>query len=263
MKKTVDILPDHIYNTDKGIRRLTSYVQGTDAEGEKVKQVRLAQSVAEEIRDSIVRKRMTAGDQLPTEGELMAQFEVGRSTIREAMKQLQAENIVVIRRGRGSFVADHTGLSRDPLGLSFEEQSRVLRELMEVRLLLEPGIAGEAAVRRTEEDLSAMETSIRRMTEAFRAGEDYMQYDYDFHLAMSESMHNSVLRRMYPVLFEAISQGYQRTSHVHGSFEVALNYHLEIYSAIEKRDSERASAFTRRHIEQALADINKSGKGEP
>lgn len=262
MKNMVDILPDSLYNTRKGIRRLTSYVIRNDTEGVKVKQVRLAQSVAEEIRASIMQNGMTAGDQLPTEGELMARFDVGRSTIREAMKQLQAENIVEIRRGRGSYVADRTGLSRDPLGLSFEEQSRVLRELMEVRLLLEPGIAGEAAVRRTEEDLSAMEASIRRMTAAFRAGEDYMQYDYDFHLAMSESMHNSVLRRMYPVLFEAISQGYQRTSHVHGSFEVALNYHLEIFSAIEKQDARAASDFTRRHIEQALADINKSGKGE-
>ena len=216
-----------------------------------MKQVRLAQSVAEEIRASIMRKGMTAGDQLPTEGELMARFEVGRSTIREAMKQLQAENIVVIRRGKGSYVADRTGLSR------------VLRELMEVRLLLEPGIAGEAAVRRTEEDLSAMEASILNMTAAFKAGEDYQRYDYDFHLAMAESVHNGVLRRMYPVIFEAISQGYQRTAHVHGRFEVARNYHLEIFSAIEKRDAAAASGFTRRHIEQALADINKSGKGVP
>ena len=179
------------------------------------------------------------------------------------MKQLQAENIVVIRRGKGSFVADQIGLIRDPLGLSFEEQNRVLRELMEVRLLLEPGIAGEAAKRRDEGNLEAMRRSIERMTDAFSKGEDYQSFDYDFHLAMAESVHNSVLRRIYPVVFEAIAQGYQRTAHVHGSFEVALNYHREILSAIEKGDAEAARDCTRRHILQALADINKSGKGEP
>ena len=228
-----------------------------------MKQERLAQTVAEAIRASIVQKGLAAGTQLPTEGELMAQYDVGRSTIREAMKQLQAENIVEIRRGLGSFVADRMGLSRDPLGLGFEEQSRVLRELMEVRLLLEPGIAGEAALRRNEDDLSKMETSILHMMEAYQAGKDYQSFDYDFHLAMAESLRNSVLRRMYPVIFEAIAQGYERTAHVHGSFEVALNYHRDILSAIRDQDASAASGFTRRHILQALADINKSGKGEP
>ena len=228
-----------------------------------VKQVRLAQSVADEVRSMILHDRMSSGDQLPSEMELMTRFDVGRSTIREAMKQLQAENIVVIRRGKGSFVADQIGLIRDPLGLSFEEQNRVLRELMEVRLLLEPGIAGEAAKRRDEGNLEAMRRSIERMTEAFSKGEDYQSFDYDFHLAMAESVHNSVLRRIYPVVFEAIAQGYQRTAHVHGSFEVALNYHREILSAIEEGDAEAARACTRRHILQALDDINKSGKGEP
>ena len=125
-----------------------------------MKQVRLAQSVADEVRSMILHDRMSSGDQLPSEMELMTRFDVGRSTIREAMKQLQAENIVVIRRGKGSFVADQIGLIRDPLGLSFEEQNRVLRELMEVRLLLEPGIAGEAAKRRDEGNLEAMKRSI-------------------------------------------------------------------------------------------------------
>ena len=113
-----------------------------------MKETRLAQSVAEDIRALIMREGLSAGDKLPTENELMARYDVGRSTVREAVKQLQAEHIVEIRHGKGSFVADRTGIGKDPLGLSFEEQSRTLRELMEVRLWMEPGIAGEAAARR-------------------------------------------------------------------------------------------------------------------
>lgn len=227
-----------------------------------MKEPRLAQSVAEEVRSLIMRDRMTAGDKLPTESELMARFDVGRSTIREAMKQLQAENIVEIRHGRGSFVADHTGVAKDPLGLSFEEQSRVLRELMEVRLLLEPGIAGEAAKRRMPEDIAIMRKSIASMADASQAGEDYERFDYGFHMAMAESMHNSVLRRIYPVIFEAIAQGYLRTQHVHGSADVALAYHREILDAIERGDANGASDATRRHILQAIADINRNVGGE-
>lgn len=227
-----------------------------------MKEVRLAQSVAEEIRSQIMRESMKVGDKLPTESELMERFEVGRSTIREAIKQLQAENIVVIRHGKGSFVADRTGIRNDPLGLSFEEQSQVLRELMEVRLLMEPNIAEKAALRHTPEDAEAMHNAIRCMAEASERGEDYMRFDYDFHLAMAESLHNSVLRRMYPVIFEAIAQGYHRTAHVHGSARVALGYHRDILDAIERGDASAASESTRRHIFQAINDINGNVEGE-
>ena len=227
-----------------------------------MKEVRLAQSVAEEIRSLIMRESMKVGDKLPTEGELMERFGVGRSTIREAIKQLQAENIVVIRHGKGSFVADRTGIGKDPLGLSFEEQSQVLRELMEVRLLMEPSIAGEAARRRAPEDVEVMRDAIRRMAEASEAGEDYERFDYGFHLAMAESVHNSVLRRMYPVVFEAIVQGYRRTAHVHGSAVVALTFHRDILDAIERGDADAASESTRQHILQALNDINRNVEGE-
>ena len=263
MEFLVDILPDGPYNRAIDIGRLTSYVRIRRKRKETVvKEPRLAQSVAEEVRSTIVRNRMSAGDKLPTESELMARFEVGRSTIREAMKQLQAENIVEIRHGKGSFVADNTGVGKDPLGLGFEEQSRVLRELMEVRLLLEPGIAGEAARRRTQEDIETMQREISSMAEACAAGEDYERFDYGFHIAMAESMHNSVLRRIYPVFFEAIEQGYRRTQHVHGSFQVALNYHREILSAIEEGSAEAAFDATKRHILQALADINRNVEGD-
>lgn len=227
-----------------------------------MKEVRLAQSVAEEIRSLIMREGMKVGDKLPTEGELMERFDVGRSTIREAIKQLQAENIVVIRHGKGSFVADRTGIGKDPLGLSFEEQPQVLRELMEVRLLMEPSIAGEAARRRTPGDVEVMRDAIRRMAEASQAGEDYERFDYGFHLAMAESVHNSVLRRMYPVIFEAIVQGYRRTAHVHGSSAVALAFHRDILDAIERGDAAAASESTRQHILQALNDINRNVEGE-
>ena len=74
--------------------------------------------------------------------------------------------------------------------------------------------------------------------------------------------HNSVLRRIYPVIFEAIAQGYLRTQHVHGSADVALAYHREILDAIERGDANGASDATRRHILQAIADINRNVGGE-
>ena len=230
--------------------------------GETVKAERLAQSVAEQVRDGIIAAHMSPGDKLPPESALMAQYGVGRSTIREAMKRLQAENVVSIRHGRGSFVADNTGVASDPLGLTFEDRERLLPELMAVRLLLEPGIAELAAQERTQADLDAMAEANEAMAGAAHSGSDYDDYDYRFHKAMAESSHNSVLRRIYPVILEGIERGYEHTAHVHGSVDAALGFHRDILDAIRAGDAPKARRLTEMHIRQTMQDINGSTKGE-
>ena len=225
-------------------------------------QARLAQEVAEQLRTLIIETPLNVGDRLPPENKLMDRYGVSRSTIREAVKLLQAENIVDVRHGRGSFVADNTGLSRDPLGLSFADRSRLLPELMEVRLMLEPNISALAAQRRAPEDLARMHEALELMKRAASGGEDYHAYDYQFHIAVAQSTHNSVLERIFPVIFEAVERGYAQTAHIQGSFARALNFHTQILSAIESQDSEEALRVARLHIQQTLRDIAQQEKGE-
>lgn len=230
-------------------------------------QARLAQEIAQQLRTHIIASGMEVGAKLPTESELMAQYGVSRSTIREAVKILQAENVILIRRGLGSFVADNTGIASDPLGLSFADQTRLLPEMMEVRLLLEPDLAALAAQRRTEDDLACMRRALAQMEAAMKAGEDYHTYDYQFHIAMAQCVHNSVIERIFPVIFEAVESGYAKTSHVQGSYTVALDFHKQILSAVKAGQSEAAMQATRCHIQRTLRDINeqlspKQPKGE-
>ena len=225
-------------------------------------QVRLAQVVAEQIRGSIIETGLEAGDKLPTETTLMNRYAVSRSTIREAMKILQAENIVEIRHGCGSFVASRPGLSKDPLGLSFADQGKLLPDLMEVRLLMEPSIAEIAAVRRTESDLQEMEKYLRQMIELGRHGADYHTCDFQFHISVAKATHNGVLDRIFPVILEGIETGYAQTAHIEGSFERAIDYHQRILEAIREQNSAEAGCLTQMHIRQTLRDIREKLKGE-
>ncbi len=220
-------------------------------------QQRLAQSVAEQIRSRIISTRLPAGSRLPTEAELMAAYDVSRSTIREAMKILQAENVVEIRRGLGSFVAENTGIARDPLGLNFTGQEELLSEMMEVRLLTEPQIAALAAERRRPEEIARMEEANSGMIRASAAGEDYDHYDYQFHIAVAECTHNSVLPRLFPVIYRAIEEGYRRTMHLHGSVDNAIAYHGRILEAIRKQDAAAAREAAYEHILQTLREIRQ------
>ncbi len=225
-------------------------------------QARLPDYVANQIRDYIIGEEIKAGQKLPTEKALSDKFLVSRSTIREAMKILEAENIVEIKHGLGSFVALNTGLSRDPLGLSFTNQSRLLPELMEVRLIMEPDIARIAALRRTKEDIEIMSQLIDEMEATGKKGEDYHSTDYKFHIAIGQCLKNDVLKRVYPVIFEAIEHGYQQTSNLKGSFSRAVYFHKHILSAIKDKDADSADEFTRRHIQTTMLDIEKKLKGE-
>ena len=225
-------------------------------------QVRLAQVVAKQIRDSIIDTGMAAGEKLPTESTLMERHAVSRSTIREAMKILQAENIVEIRHGRGSFVAANTGLSKDPLGLSFADSTKLLPDLMEVRLLMEPSIAEIAAVRRTVSDLQEMEKHLREMIETGRRGEDYHTCDFRFHISVAKATHNDVLDRIFPLILEGIETGYAQTVHIEGSFERAIDYHQRILEAIREQNGAEAECLTQMHIRQTLRDIREKLKGE-
>ncbi len=79
----------------------------------------LAEQTAEHIVKYIMEQELSDGDKLPNEFELAQSIGVGRSTVREAMKILVSRNVVEIRRGAGTFVAEQMGVAEDPLGLAF------------------------------------------------------------------------------------------------------------------------------------------------
>ena len=99
-------------------------------------------ATAQKVKTMIIQRQMKPGDRLPTEKELADLFGVSRSTLREAMKFLRAENVVVIRQGSGTFVSAGTGIGEDPLGLHFTNQENLIENLFETRMLIEPQIVG-------------------------------------------------------------------------------------------------------------------------
>ena len=115
----------------------------------------LAEQVAQRIKDYILEEKLKSGDKLPTETALAREMGVARSTVREAIKRLESQNILTVRHGAGSFVTDQPGLADDPLGLDFiEDKERLAFDLLEVRNIIEPAIAALAARHATPEDIA-------------------------------------------------------------------------------------------------------------
>ena len=123
----------------------------------------LPMATAQKVKTMIIQREMKPGDRLPTEKELADLFGVSRSTLREAMKFLRAENVVVIRQGSGTFVSAGTGIGEDPLGLHFTNQEKLIQNLFETRMLIEPQIAGLACQRATPQDVRNLQLLVTEM----------------------------------------------------------------------------------------------------
>ena len=114
----------------------------------------LPQIVADRIITLIETKELLPQDKLPSEQELMKELDVGRGTIREAIKILVSRNIVEIHRGVGTFVSTKTGVVDDPLGFSFiDDKEKLVKDSMNVRALLEPSISMWAAKNASDDDI--------------------------------------------------------------------------------------------------------------
>lgn len=122
------------------------------------KEKTLSQRIAERIIKYILEENLQPGDKLPNETVMCERLNVGRSSLREAMRALASRNVITIRQGSGSYVSATPGMIDDPFGLTFvEDKQKMIKDLMEIRFLIEPSIAAMAAIRADETDINKLD----------------------------------------------------------------------------------------------------------
>src|SRR3989449_9053225 len=143
------------------------------------------EQIAEQIETLILSGELRNGDRLPTEREMAEQFQASRTAVREAMKALAQKGLVDMRPGRGTIVIDGTSQAmRHSLGLMMMVgQAGNSANLVEVREIIEPGIAALAAVRATEEEIAGMRKAVEVMDTHIHEADAYIAADNDFHRA--------------------------------------------------------------------------------
>ena len=208
----------------------------------------LPQIIADKIIDLIESKELLPGERLPSEQELMKELNVGRGTIREAIKSLVSRNIVEIRRGVGTFVAEKTGVVEDPLGFSFiDNKKKLVKDSMDVRLLLEPSIARWAARNATDSEILEIIELSKKIETAILNDENYSDLDVEFHTKIANSSRNLVVENLIPILNTNIRSLIDVTHAVLKEYTILS--HKKIANAIKERDEEMAEQLMREHIE--------------
>ncbi|NGN67803.1 FadR family transcriptional regulator [Streptomyces sp. A7024] len=196
---------------------------------------------------------------------LQAELGVSLTALRESLKVLAAKGMVDARQKRGTFIrprADWNLLDADVLRWQFEAAgahsdagSPLLRDLDEVRAIVEPASVRYAADRRTDDDLTALEAALAAMTKAEDSSPAAVEADLAFHRALLAASHNELLERMEMVIATGLAA---RDHLVHGPGHHPgdpVPSHRAVFEAVRARDADAAEAAMRSLLAQAAQDL--------
>jgi len=226
--------------------------------------------VADQLRALVLDGALAPGSRLPNETELSVMFGVGRSTIREALRTLASQNLVVTSRGvsGGTFVAhpDPGKVSEyleASLGLLKGSSAVSVEELVETRELLEVPAARLAAQRRTAEQLEALRSAVADDALAAAAADaDELAHNLRFHQLLLEASGNRLLRMVTTPVFPVLQAAFQRDAAVAPArfWPIVAADHVAILERVEAGDGEGAAKAMLDHLRhmtptyQALAE---------
>jgi GntR family transcriptional repressor for pyruvate dehydrogenase complex len=208
------------------------------------------------ILDYLTERRLQPGDRLPSERDLAERLGTGRNAVREALAALITLRMVESRPNSGIYLRH---LERES---SFEALVMLadmgatptpteVAETMEVRAHLETLSVRLACERRTEADLERLEDVLRRTDEVLAASGNIARMDTEFHVALVDATHNSVLVRVLHAFyrFTARRREVMFADHVHG--QASAREHRRLVALVRMRDAPAAEALILRHMNRA------------
>jgi GntR family transcriptional repressor for pyruvate dehydrogenase complex len=210
----------------------------------------IQKNIISKIRDLINLKNLEPGDKLPSERMLSEKFEVSRSNVRDAIQKLEFYGLLKSIPQSGTFVANigviaMNGMIEDILRLEDPD----FKSLVETRILLELKTARLAALRRTDNDLLELKAAIEAYQDKVLNGEDAVQEDLLFHLAIAKASGNSTMNNFMLIIIPEIITNFEKY-HVcdKNLAQEGITEHMEIYNAIEKGDSKLAKQKMKDHF---------------
>jgi GntR family transcriptional repressor for pyruvate dehydrogenase complex len=219
--------------------------------------------ISDDILNRIVSGEFPSGATLPGELEFTVQHDVSRLTVREAMKTLEAQGIVRVERGRGTFVNEISRWASMDAVLRATTEGRDDGEssiqLIEVRRMLETGAAELAASRITADELLTLEHHVATM-ESAHADADlgrFVQADLAFHDVILHCSGNVFLAVMFDPLSRTLAARRAQTSRIPEIQVHAIREHHGIVVALRSGDAERSRQAMDSHMTQTMDDLKK------
>lgn len=213
---------------------------------------RLYEDLVDRLLEYVVEAALKPGDRLPAERELANRLGVSRASVRQAIVALEVQGIVDSRHGDGIYLR-RLGVAGESLNKLLDRRRR-LPEILEAREALEVKLAELAALRRTEEDLVAMDAALQRMEADINANGIGADADAEFHGAIIAAAKSLVLAQLMSYLSHSIHETRMESLSEPGRPSKSLVAHRSIFLAIRNRDDDSAARAMREHL-SVVADV--------
>jgi DNA-binding FadR family transcriptional regulator len=213
----------------------------------------LVDTVVERLRDYIDRQKLTTGNRLPSEPQLVLQLNVSRSVLREAIGRLQTIGMLDVQHGRGTFIGSGTTLissaqlMRSALGIT----PHALMQFVDFRTAIESYSARQVALIATDAQFSELEKLLDQMDRPEVGYVESIHMDFQFHYKLVEITGNEPMMNVFKVLQEFIMAAMVKTTPAPRNVAYSRKIHRELFEAMRSRDPKLAGAAIEHHMELA------------
>jgi len=223
----------------------------------KMKKGTLSEKIVEEIERLIADGEIKPGTMLPSERELAEKLGVSRPPIREALHSLKALGLVDIKGGGGAYLKTDVDIISDHFKIKSLLAEYNALELIEARAMLEAQTVALAIQRGTEEDLAEIKAAADKCAAYDNASEARQsELDFDFHLAIAEASHNSVLSEMLKTTRALMLNINALNVREPGHKELSDRFHASIFQAIKNGREKAAVKMMREHISTITSGLD-------
>jgi DNA-binding FadR family transcriptional regulator len=220
----------------------------------EIKKAKLSEQTTDRLYEMIAdEKTYLPGSKLPNENDLSEALNVSRTTLREAISFLVAQGVLEIRRGKGTFVASDLPDGAVNLTALKSMHSKIrAKDLFEMRLIFEPATVALACERASDEELAQLCRKAHRVEELAAENGDWPTADQDFHFALIRASHNEYMRRLYPIINDAVSEILKISKNRQQMMDIALNDNRMILDFLLQRDASGARYAMSIHMKHLI-----------
>lgn len=222
-----------------------------------VTRTRLPDQIAHHLMRQIVERDLPAGTLLPTESELVREFSVGKSAVREAVRIVSTKGLVEVVQGSGMRVTPRQrwNLIDPELVAIVDDSVASITHLMELRLALEPSIAAHAASRATDTQIEELALLVEGSASHADDTEGIVARDMEFHHLLTEAAHNPLFSIFFGSVAELQVELRRKVDMTEGGRRHGIEYHRQLVEAVRAHDPARARSTMSEHVKSVAEDL--------
>ncbi len=222
---------------------------------------KIFQEILQSIKRDILLGKIGPNEKLPPERKLSEKYAVGRGTIRESLKALEAIGFLKVMRGRsgGYFVKEGAAeLFKEALKFTIKIEGSAIFDSLIFRKIIEPKTCFYAAIKGSNKHIYEMERSIEEMEAGINDPEIYAQSNLTFHCAIGKASGNPFIEEIYLHMSKMLSETAKMVHSLPTQTKATLFFHEEILESIKKRDPERAENLMDAHLSYTQNDLREA-----